>query len=113
MLNWTQRERDLGFLIISMIEDKRIQCGDLDLVVEFTPIEINRYGSDILKYLWNTENYYLNPIFRSLKNNHKELTQPKGNYYPYRVSNYGYLSEILYMRKRHSSASLFAKIYSN
>ena len=87
MLNWTQRERELGYCIVEMLLEgdndyKEFKSGDIPI----SSSSIN-YGS-------------ITSLLRSLKMKHGELIQPRGDYTPYKLSANGYLSILLSLRRK-------------
>ena len=100
MINWTNQERDVGMLIVDMLEE-RDPTGN----IEFNPINIYWHYRDRFSYLWPNSGIPSSVIhcFRSLKKK-KELIQEKGDYYPYRLSKNGCLFLLLSLRVRHKKA---------
>lgn len=94
MKNWKHSERDLGYCIIEMLLDKDIDDQ------EFTAADIERSGK-IQLLSPNSIGQSITPLLRSLKLNHRELTQSKGEYNPYKLRD-GYLSMILSLRRRYN-----------
>lgn len=95
LFNWTIRERDVAYCIIEMLSERDSSEQD------FTASDIYDIYGDRLEKLWGDLPVSLTPIFRSLKSNHRELIQPNGDYYPYRLARGGYLAMLLSLRMRH------------
>lgn len=89
MLNWKQSERELGYCIVEMLLERDNDHQELT-------------AEDIRISLKDTKHnaYYVTPLLRSLKLNHRELTQPRGDYTPYKLSANGYLSILLSLRRK-------------
>lgn len=96
MLNWKNSERNLGYIITDMLNEK-----DPSGSMEFTASDIYEYCRSL--NLIGDEHIGANitSILRSLKIDRQELIQPRGDYHPYKISNKGFLSVLLNLKHRY------------